>query len=50
MAGLTCDIFLFVRFGPSWVFPKFLMPYTFSALVDRIQLQMSVMDMFIDTE
>lgn len=50
MAGLTCDIFLFVRFRPSWVFPKFLVSYTFSALVDRIQLQMSVMDMFIDSE
>lgn len=50
MAGSTCDSFLFVRFRPSWVFPKFLVSDTFLALVDRIQLQMLVMDMFIDSE
>lgn len=49
MAGLTYDIFLFVRFSCSWVFLKFLVSYTFSTLVDRIQLQMSIMDMFIDS-
>lgn len=50
MAGLTYDIFLFVRFRCLWVFLKFLVSYTSLTLVDRIQLQISIMDMFIDSE
>jgi hypothetical protein len=50
MAGFTFDIFQFVRFRPSWVFPQILVAVTFLAPFDRILLQMSIMDMFIDSE